>query len=332
MADDPNFGIENSQFNLITRGNLVIPIGDPTVAPLQEKGSLLFYDMDKEFYISDGEMWKKILLVDTSGDDIDILKDLLSLQLDESSTVPGGAPSDGQGKLWVRDNAPNELIFTDDAGTDHVVVGTGSADTLTEILANGNTTGGTDIELSSGDSVVSTGQIPIISSQVAPDALQLEATNGGIVLQYSGSDDVIFGSGTTQMVNVGSVSNPRLEIKAGNLEISNESYGLNMIIGTVTQTTSNTTPVGINARAGKVTMFGVIPASTTVSFLIGNAYVSVNSIIFVNVNNSLTAGFAPIVANAIYTDPGGIEVRITNTDINSTISPPVVDFFVVNPV
>lgn len=39
----------------------------------------------------------------------------------ETTTVPGGTPSAGTGKYWVRDDTPNVAVFTDDAGTDHVL-------------------------------------------------------------------------------------------------------------------------------------------------------------------------------------------------------------------
>lgn len=39
----------------------------------------------------------------------------------ESAAVPGGAPAVATGKLWVRDDTPNVIVFTDDAGTDFVL-------------------------------------------------------------------------------------------------------------------------------------------------------------------------------------------------------------------
>lgn len=45
--------------------------------------------------------------------------DPFSVLYQESATVPGGAPAAGKGTLWVRDDVPNTLAFTDDAGVDH---------------------------------------------------------------------------------------------------------------------------------------------------------------------------------------------------------------------
>lgn len=39
----------------------------------------------------------------------------------EATTVPGGAPGSGKGKVWVRDDATTVVVFTDSAGTDTVL-------------------------------------------------------------------------------------------------------------------------------------------------------------------------------------------------------------------
>jgi hypothetical protein len=46
------------------------------------------------------------------------LIDPTGMVFDEQATVPGGAPGAGKGTLWVRNDTPNVLVFTDDAGTD----------------------------------------------------------------------------------------------------------------------------------------------------------------------------------------------------------------------
>ncbi len=52
----------------------------------------------------------------TGGKDI-VVSSGDSVTLTENAAVPGGAPAAGTGKLWVRDDAPNTLAFTNDAGT-----------------------------------------------------------------------------------------------------------------------------------------------------------------------------------------------------------------------
>lgn len=69
----------------------------------------------------------------------------------EQSSSPGGAA--GRGTLWVRDDTPNVLIFTDGAGTDHELGAGGGAGSLADTLVVGNETGGTDVVVSDGDSI-----------------------------------------------------------------------------------------------------------------------------------------------------------------------------------
>lgn len=51
------------------------------------------------------------------------------VQLPETSTVPD-TPASGFGALWIRDDSPNVLIFTDDDGTDHDLTETGGGGTV----------------------------------------------------------------------------------------------------------------------------------------------------------------------------------------------------------
>ena len=77
------------------------------------------------------------------------LIDPTGLVLDEQSASPA-SPVAGFGTLWVKNDTPNILVFTDDTGTDHELSGAGVVDTLSEVLTAGNTTGGNNIVMSSG--------------------------------------------------------------------------------------------------------------------------------------------------------------------------------------
>jgi hypothetical protein len=44
-----------------------------------------------------------------------------ALQWTELASVPGPTIAASEGRLWVKNDAPNNLVFTDDAGTDHVI-------------------------------------------------------------------------------------------------------------------------------------------------------------------------------------------------------------------
>lgn len=97
--------------------------------------------------IADGT--RSVLALDVTG-----TMSAASATFAEAATVPGGAPSAGTARLWVKSDTPNTLYFTDDAGTDWLVAGTGSVEDLADTLTAGNTTGGTDLEVSNGDSIV----------------------------------------------------------------------------------------------------------------------------------------------------------------------------------
>jgi len=68
--------------------------------------------------------------------DITGVVDPVELVLTEQSSIPQ-ATSDGEGALWVRDDTPSVLVYTDDAGTDFVIGGGGATTTLAS-------TGGTE--------------------------------------------------------------------------------------------------------------------------------------------------------------------------------------------
>ncbi|KKN72139.1 hypothetical protein LCGC14_0414250, partial [marine sediment metagenome] len=78
-----------------------------------------------------------------------------SLFLDEQAAADADVVGDGQ--VWVRNDAPNTLMFTDDAGTDHVVSGAtalnglGTVDTIPLWTPNGNTLGNSALTQSGSD-------------------------------------------------------------------------------------------------------------------------------------------------------------------------------------
>ena len=72
----------------------------------------------------------------------------------EEQTVSPVTPATGIGVVWVKDDVPTVLVFTDSSGAEHDITGPGVTDTLAEVLANGNVTGGTDISVTSGDGIV----------------------------------------------------------------------------------------------------------------------------------------------------------------------------------
>ena len=122
-----------------------------------------------------------------------------ALQFDEVSSVPGPTIAAGQGRIWVRGDTPNVLVFTDDTGTDTVLGAAGGAGTLTAVLAAGNTSGGTDITMSSGDDIVFDGSGTTISGGVA---FSITGTGSSdVTLDTSGgTGDVVFSPGANALV------------------------------------------------------------------------------------------------------------------------------------
>ena len=100
-----------------------------------------------------------------------------SIRLDERATGPAGIIS--KGHLWVRSDAPNTLIFTDDAGTDFPIGGStvGRVDSLTagQGLTSNGTTG--DITINVG---VGTG-LSVAADSIGLDFSALSEKSGALV-------------------------------------------------------------------------------------------------------------------------------------------------------
>ncbi len=105
------------------------------------------------------------------------LIDPTGLVLDEQNTVPSVTVA-GKGTVWVRDDSPNVLVFTDDAGTDTVLTAMGPTPPLSDVLIAGDTTGANNIVVSSGQKITTPG---------AADDLTLEGRGNSITLNESGN-------------------------------------------------------------------------------------------------------------------------------------------------
>jgi len=87
----------------------------------------------------------------TSGVDLEVTAGD-SFILGENAATPW-TPAAAKGAIWVKNDTPNTLYFTDDAGTDFQL-GAGGGETFAQTLALGNTTGGTDLIISDGDLLI----------------------------------------------------------------------------------------------------------------------------------------------------------------------------------
>lgn len=166
--------------------------------------------------------------------------------LNENASVPGGAPAAGKGKIWVRNDSPNVLIFTDDAGTDIDLTSGGSTPTLSQVLGAGSSTGGDDLTVTTGDSVV----FPLTSGS----NVNLTESSGFSIATDGGADDVVIDtSAGTGAINLtpggdlvldyatwpasdGSASQVLRTDGAGNLSWASGSQGLDSVLVVGNQT------------------------------------------------------------------------------------------------
>ena len=82
------------------------------------------------------------------------LIDPTGLVLDEQAVAPFDPTGLNKGLLYVKSGAPNTLWFRDDSGAEaQVQVGAGATPALSVVLGVGNTTSGTNIVISAGDSI-----------------------------------------------------------------------------------------------------------------------------------------------------------------------------------
>lgn len=118
------------------------------------------------------------------------------IDFQETRVIPGGVPPPGKGKVWLKDDTPSALYFTDDAGTDHELSGVPATETLATTLATGNASGGTDILLTAGDSIVSTGGAPVDVSSSGLVTIFAAATSGESTIVHTGGNgsDLTVGS------------------------------------------------------------------------------------------------------------------------------------------
>jgi hypothetical protein len=129
------------------------------------------------------------------------------------------SPVSGRGTIWLRDD--NTLIYTDDTGADHDLIS--GAETLAATLALGNITGGTDIIVTNGDSIL--GSVATTTTSAGGNLLfvggaggSVSGDGGDIVLQGGFTNDGI-GGGISIIGRAGAgvdKSGGGIDITAGN--------------------------------------------------------------------------------------------------------------------
>ena len=114
--------------------------------------------------------------------DIDVtgVIDPIGIVYNEQATTPTSTVA-GKGTTWVKNDVPCTLQFTDDTGVDHPLTGGGAVEDLLTTLIAGNTTGGTDIEVSTGDKIIGTTDVTI-------EGVDTTGGTGGDINLTAGSD------------------------------------------------------------------------------------------------------------------------------------------------
>ena len=108
--------------------------------------------------------------------------------LNGTPTTPSTPPS-GTGRIFVDSTAtPTELYFQKDDGSPELLSSGGPVSVLADVLVAGNATGGTDIEITSGDEITSTGDVVLrpTTGLSLPSAIGLADLSG-----IGGGDTVV---------------------------------------------------------------------------------------------------------------------------------------------
>ena len=99
--------------------------------------------------------------------------------------------------------------------------------------------------------------------------------------------------------------------------------------GSVTQTTSNTTAVTLNAKAGTVTMLNAVTAAGQ-SFTLNNSFISTTSKVLAFCTNTrclVSLGVVVVIVGA--PAAGSVSITAAGDGTNGTINAPIIQFIVV---
>jgi len=199
-----------------------------------------------------------VLTIEQEGDQVAL--DLAgaaggSIQFQEIADHPGGAPGLGKGKLWVRSDEPNVLVFTNDAGTDTVLgAGGGSGDVVGPASATDNALvrfDGTTGKLIQNSTAIlaDAGTLALTSTSATGYALSMtanSATTGGLILATSSSADAteraLISIQNTNAASVGTAALDILQSSSGQaVNINTASAGntaVNLIANSLTTGTA----------------------------------------------------------------------------------------------
>lgn len=127
---------------------------------------------------------------------------------------------------------------------------------------------------------------------------------------------------------------PEVQVGSPNMVSYSPSYPIgygNGAGGAVTQATSRTTGVTINAACGQITLFSTTTlANTFASFTVTNAAVAATSVVMVNFASGATANSYGLLVTAVAA--GSFRVQIHNIAAVGVAEAPVINFAVLSAV
>jgi len=177
---------------------------------------------------------------------------------DLQASAPEGTPSANKSTMWIRNDG--YVVVTDEFGVDNVLAytfqtGTGGEETLAETLAFGNTTGGNDIVVSSGDIITSepNSTLNILTTGIggSSDSITID-TGDATAVDGNASGSIMITTGDVQAgASGGTTSVGSLFISGGaNLDTTpNQLAGL-VIIGGGTSSFGNGGGVSVSGGTG----------------------------------------------------------------------------------
>ena len=225
------------------------------------------------------------------------LIDPTGLVLDEQATVPFSTTA-GMGTLWVRNDTPNVLVFTDDAGTDFDLNGGGGVANLQEAYEGGNTittdstNGGFDV---SGTQAISLDASLASNFTVDNASLTLGTTTGGsVIVSSAGAIDIDGG-----MTTIDSGSSISLDaLAASNFTVTND----NLTLSTATSGNLIVSSAGsLDVDASAITIDGTtlsIDSTATTNLTMSANAASIGLDLTISATNIGTDGAANIVVDA----------------------------------
>lgn len=122
------------------------------------------------------------------------------------------------------------------------------------------------------------------------------------------------------------------QLTTGNVMFQNGA-GLQHNIGTVPQEGSLISNVTLDSICGSITLYDIIPAGVSTTFLCYNTLVKSTSVILLTVDAESSDDSLPSLASVSNVQNGYFRINIKNLDpTNATTYAPKINFYIINPI